>query len=85
MERAYEINTKLCNKENNDLTYSISGKKHLNGILHYLLESDNGQFYLSEYAVKERYILIDTERMSENIKPAVSKLYSKITDTVSKN
>ena len=42
----YEINTKLCNKDNKDLIYSICGKKHLNGILHYLLESDTGKIYL---------------------------------------
>ncbi len=84
MEKTYDINTKLCCKENKDLVYFISAKKHLNGILHYLLESDHGQIYLSEFAVKDRYLHIDVESKTNNIRPAISRLYSKITDTVSK-
>ncbi len=80
----YEINSKLCNKENKDLIYSIKGKKILNGILHYELESESGQIYLSEFALKERFLQIDDNQ--NNIKkPPISTLYSKITDTVSKN
>tara|TARA_B100001173_G_C15906303_1_gene512179 strand:- start:531 stop:779 length:249 start_codon:yes stop_codon:yes gene_type:complete len=82
MEKTYEINTKLCNKENRDLIYSISGKKHLNGILHYLLESGSGKIYLSEHAIKERYIVINKDCEIE--KPVVSRLYTKITNTVTK-
>tara|TARA_B100000579_G_C22559960_1_gene723887 strand:+ start:75 stop:329 length:255 start_codon:yes stop_codon:yes gene_type:complete len=80
----YEINSKLCNKENKDLIYSISGKKYLNGILHYQLESESGQIYLSEFALKERFLQIDNN-INNLKKPLVSSLYSKITDTVSRN
>ena len=83
MEKIYEINTRLCNKENKDLVYSICGKKHLNGILHYLLESDSGNIYLSEHAIKERYLIINKD--CEIDKPVVSRLYTKITDTVTKS
>ena len=83
MEKIYEINTRLCNKENKDLVYSICGKKHLNGILHYLLESDSGKIYLSEHAIKERYLIINKD--FEIDKPVVSRLYTKITDTVTKS
>ena len=83
MEKTYEINTKLCSKENKDLIYSISGKKHLNGILHYLLESDSGKIYLSEFAIKDRYFIINNECDIE--KPVVSRLYTKIQNTVTKS
>ncbi len=84
MNNDYEINSKLCNKENKDLIYSISGKKYLNGILHYQLESESGQIYLSEFALKERFLQIDNN-INNLKKPLVSSLYSKITDTVSRN
>ncbi len=84
MDNDYEINSKLCNKENKDLIYSISGKKYLNGILHYQLESESGQIYLSEFALKERFLQIDNN-INNLKKPLVSSLYSKITDTVSRN
>tara|TARA_B100000965_G_C19160801_1_gene570245 strand:- start:255 stop:509 length:255 start_codon:yes stop_codon:yes gene_type:complete len=84
LDNDYEINSKLCNKENKDLIYSISGKKYLNGILHYQLESESGQIYLSEFALKERFLQIDNN-INNLKKPLVSSLYSKITDTVSRN
>ncbi len=85
MEEIYHINSKICNKENKDLIYKITGKKHLNGILHYTLVSDSGEIYLSEYALKERFIFIrENEQNCNNNKPAISRLYSKITNTVNK-
>ena len=84
MNNDYEINSKLCNKENKDLIYSITGKKYLNGILHYQLESESGQIYLSEFALKERFLQINNN-LNNIKKPPISTLYSKITDTVSKN
>ena len=56
MEKDYELNSKICNKENTDLIYLIIGKKYLNGILHYHLESETGQIYLALGALtEERY------------------------------
>lgn len=83
-----DIGLTIYNKENNDLTYTIVDKKEMNGILHYLIESraktSSGSIYLSEYAIKERFnILKDSDLNVEN-KPAVSNLYSKITDSVNK-
>ena len=78
-----DIDTIVCSKENRDLCYTIIGKKHLNGILHYHLQSDSGKIYLSEFAIKDRYIIITNECQIE--KPVVSRLYSKITDTVTKS
>ena len=85
LDTDFEINSKLCNKENRDLIYSIIGKKVLNGILHYHLQSGSGQIYLSEFALKERFLLIDKNNLDKLKKPQVSSLYSKITDTLSKN
>ena len=83
MEKDYEISGMVCSKENTDLCYTIIGKKHLNGILHYHLESDSGKIYLSEFAVKDRFIKIDSDQQIK--KPVVSKLYTRITDTVQKS
>ena len=38
-----ELNTKIFRKDNLDIVYSVTGKKHLNGILHYKLKSDNSE------------------------------------------
>ena len=38
-----EINTKIYKKDNLDITFFISGKKLLNGILHYKLKSQNSE------------------------------------------
>ena len=52
-----EINTRIFKKDNLDITFSISGKKLLNGILHYRLKSQNSEeIYLSEFAVNDRFI-----------------------------
>ena len=56
-----DIGLSIYNKENKDLTYTIVDKKEMNGILHYLIESrsrtNTGSIYLSEFAIKERFIL----------------------------
>ena len=83
-----EIGLSIYNKENNDLTYTIVDKKEMNGILHYLIESrartSSGSIYLSEYAIKERFSILRDGDVSIVSKPAVSNLYSKITDSVNK-
>ena len=65
------------------MSYTIIGKKHLNSILHYHLESDSGKIYLSEFAIKDRFVKIDSSDQLK--KPVVSRLYTKITDTVHKS
>ena len=43
-----ELNTKIFKKDNLDIVYSITGKKLLNGILHYKLKSEHSEeIYLS--------------------------------------
>ena len=83
-----EIGLSIYNKENNDLTYTIVDKKEMNGILHYLIESrakaSSGSIYLSEYAIKERFNILKESDLNIETKPAVSNLYSKITDSVNK-
>ena len=60
----------------------------MNGILHYLIESrarsSSGSIYLSEYAIKERFNILQESDLSVESKPSVSNLYSKITDSVNK-
>ncbi len=84
----FDIGTSLYNKENNDLKYTIVDKKHMNDILHYLIESKSkastGSIYLSEYAIKERFNILKDDKLENNIKPSISNLYSKITDSVNK-
>ena len=83
-----DIGISIYNKENNDLTYTIIEKKEMNGILHYLIESrsrtNSGSIYLSEYAIKERFNILKDSDIIVETKPAVSNLYSKITDSVNK-
>ena len=72
-----EINTKIFRKDNLDIVYSITGKKHLNGILHYKLKSNNSEeIFLSEYAVNDRFV---TE-MQHCVEPnnSVSRLFTKL-------
>ena len=72
-----ELNTKIFRKDNLDIVYSIIGKKHLNGILHYKLKSENSEeIFLSEHAVKDRFV---TEA-NYCAQPAnsVSRLFTKI-------
>ena len=72
-----EINTKIFRKDNLDIVYSITGKKHLNGILHYKLKSENSEeIFLSEHAVKDRFV---TEaKYCAEPKNSVSRLFTKI-------
>ena len=39
MVAEYELDTKIYKKENLDICYQITGKKNLNGIIHYKLKS----------------------------------------------
>ena len=82
------IGLSICNKENNDLTYTIVDKKEMNGILHYLIESraraSTGSIYLSEYAIKDRFNILKESDLNVETKPSVSNLYSKITHSVNK-
>ena len=72
-----ELNTKIFRKDNLDIVYSITGKKHLNGILHYKLKSENSEeIFLSEYAINDRF-LTETENF-EQPKNSVSRLFTKI-------
>ena len=72
-----EINTKIFRKDNLDIVYSITGKKFLNGILHYKLQSDNSEeIFLSEHAVNDRFV---TEaKHCAQPKNSVSRLFTKI-------
>jgi hypothetical protein len=72
-----EINTKIFRKDNLDIVYSVTGKKHLNGILHYKLKSENSEeIFLSEHAVKDRFV---TEaKYCAGSKNSVSRLFTKI-------
>ena len=72
-----EINTKIFKKDNLDIVYSITGKKLLNGILHYRLKSDSSEeIFLSEYAVKDRFVSESIK--CEGSKSSVSRLFSKL-------
>ena len=83
-----DIGLTIYNKENNDLTYTIVDKKEMNVILHYIFVSraktSSGSIYLSEYAIKERFNILKESDLNIETKPAVSNLYSKITDSVNK-
>ena len=72
-----ELNTKIFRKDNLDIVYFITGKKHLNGILHYKLKSENSEeIFLSEYAVNDRFVSESTK--CEGSKSSVSRLFSKL-------
>ena len=72
-----EINTKIFRKDNLDIVYSITGKKLLNGILHYKLKSDNSEeIFLSEHAVIDRFVT-EAKHCSQP-KNSVSRLFTKI-------
>ena len=72
-----ELNTKIFRKDNLDIVYSISGKKLLNGILHYKLKSENSEeIFLSEHAVNDRFV---TEaKCCAKPTNSVSRLFTKI-------
>lgn len=72
-----ELYTKIYKRDNLDIHFSISGKKILNGILHYKLKSQNNEeIYLSEFAVNDRFIT--ESKHCEKSKNTVSRLFSKI-------
>ena len=72
-----DLDTKVFKKENLDISYSITGKKFLNGILHYKLKSETSQeIYLSEFAVRDNFVSED--KMCEQSKNSVSRLFTKI-------
>ena len=72
-----EINTRIFKKDNLDITFSISGKKLLNGILHYRLKSQNSEgIYLSEFAVNDRFIT--ESKYCEQSNKSVSTIIKKI-------
>ena len=72
-----EINTKIYRKDNLDISFSVSGKKILNGILHYKLKSQNDEeIFLSEFAVNDRFIT-ENKHCDKDTK-SVSRLFSKI-------
>ena len=72
-----ELNTKIFKKDNLDIVYCITGKKLLNGILHYKLKSENsGEIVLSEFAINDRFIT--ESNYCEKPKNSVSRLFTKI-------
>ena len=72
-----ELNTKIFRKDNLDIVYSITGKKHLNGILHYKLKSDNSEeIFLSEHAVNDRFVT--EQKYCAESNNSVSRLFTKL-------
>jgi hypothetical protein len=72
-----DLDTKVFKKENLDISFSITGKKFLNGILHYKLKSETSQeIYLSEFAIRDNFVSED--KMCEQSKNSVSRLFTKI-------
>jgi hypothetical protein len=72
-----DIDTKVYKKENLDISYSITGKKNLNGILHYKLKSETSQeIFLSEFAIRDNFV--SEHKMCEQSKNSVSRLFTKI-------
>jgi hypothetical protein len=72
-----DLNTKVYKKENLDISYHITAKKHLNGILHYKLKSETSQeIFLSEFAIRENFV--SENKMCEQTKNSVSRLFTKI-------
>ena len=72
-----EINTRIFKKDNLDIYYFVTGKKLLNGILHYKLKSETSEeIFLSEYAINDRFIT--EEKFCEQPTNSVSRLFTKI-------
>ena len=72
-----DIDSKIYRKDNLDIVYSITGKKLLNGILHYKLKSETSEeIFLSEYAVNDRFV--SESKKCEVSKSSVSRLFSKL-------
>ena len=72
-----DLDTKIFKKDNLDIFYFITGKKLLNGILHYKIKSENSEeIFLSEFAIKDRFI---TEaKYCEQPSNSVSRLFTKL-------
>ena len=71
------LNIKIFRKDNLDIVYSITGKKHLNGILHYKLKSDNSEeIFLSEHAVNDRFVT--EQKYCAKPNNSVSRLFTKL-------
>ena len=72
-----DINTNVYKKENLDISYSITDKKILNGILHYKLISKTSQeIFLSEFAIRDNFVSED--KMCKQSKNSVSRLFAKL-------
>ena len=72
-----DIDCKIYRKDNLDIAYSITGKKLLNGILHYKLKSENSvEIFLSEFAINDRFIT--ESNYCKKPKNSVSRLFTKI-------
>tara|TARA_Y100001968_G_C19130252_1_gene606356 strand:+ start:107 stop:295 length:189 start_codon:yes stop_codon:yes gene_type:complete len=61
MEKNFDINSIVVSKDNNDIYYTIIGKKLLNGILHYLLQTDKEKIFLSKFALEDRFIKVNLD------------------------
>ena len=82
MEKDVEIGSIICSRKQRYEIYS-NREKTLKQYSSLPTESDSGKIYLSEFAVKDRFIKIDSTDQIK--KPVVSRLYTKITDTVHKS
>ena len=72
-----DLDTKIFKKDNLDIFYFITGKKLLNGILHYKIKSENSEeIFLSEFAINDRFIT--ESRYCEQTTNSVSRLFTKI-------
>ncbi|MDC1375745.1 hypothetical protein N8311_01460 [bacterium] len=72
-----ELNTKIYKKENLDISYSITDKRLLNGILHYKLKSVTSQeIFLSEFAIRDNFVSEDM--MCKQSQNSVSRLFTKL-------
>ncbi|MDA9113899.1 hypothetical protein OAU49_00480 [Alphaproteobacteria bacterium] len=77
MVAEYELDSKIFKKENLDICYFITGKKLLNGILHYKLNSGSSQeIYLSVFALRENFV--SENKMCEQSNKSVSRLFTRI-------
>ena len=72
-----DLDTKIYKKDNLDIFYFITGKKLLNGILHYKIKSENSEeIFLSEFAINDRFIT--ESKHCEQPKNSVSRLFTKL-------
>ena len=77
MNDIISLNTKVFRKDNLNLTYLVTEKKILNGILHYKLKSEqSNEILLSEFAIKDSFVSeFNIEEPNTNF---ISKLFSKL-------